>query len=365
MMEVDSMNRIFRPLILVTILVFSVLFLPVSGISQASRQIASSGEVTYTLSWLHTDGKLIRDQTGKTVRLMGCGIEEPCWDKSGLQNEEIYRLIASYGANHVRVMFNKAWVSDPQYLAVLDNIVAWCKKYHLWVMPCFAVDGTTSTWTEQAVIAAIRNSTWIEGWIQMWEALAQHWKNESTVMGFAIFNEPYLPSGLKTWWDAALACIQRIHAVNPNVLCFVGSPDYQKDFRWFFMDGGYGVFSEPNVVYAWHRYYHYDLIYEPADAYCFDYRDGNFTTAKQKYEQTLYNCNIKLQDVANVPVMFEEFGEGTSYIPSDPNWNVWLQDTYDILKNYGVSANQYAWYWMTTNRTVLNQIGQIWAQNMP
>ena len=367
------MKETAASLILVIILAFSTLFLPVSGTAHTMHQISSTGEISYsTLSWLHTDGKLIKDAYGNSVRLMGCGIEEPCWDLGQGQiliTEQQISAIASYGANHVRLMFNKAWLSDPQYLAYLDNIVAWCKKYDLWIIPCFAVDGTTSTWTEEAKIAAIHDSTWIEEWIQMWEMLAEHWRNEPTVMGFAIFNEPVLPDEeAKLWWDAALECIQRIHAINPNVLCFVGSPNYQKYFKGFFFDNapGLGVFPENNVVYAFHRYYHYDLMYHPPGDYPFDYRDGNFEVARQKWEQTMYEDTVKLQDVGNVPVFFEEFGEALDWIPDDPNWDVWLQNTYDILRKYNVGANQYAWYWITEDdRITLNEIGEIWAQNMP
>ena len=374
--EEDQSLKIRESLVLTLILALSVLLLPVSGTMNATYQISAVGQInSFALSWLHSDGNLIKDQDGRVIRLMGCGIETPCEDfyYGGMGVTESWiQAISSYGANCVRVFFSGQYVTNPTYMQYLDNIGSWCKKYNVYCYFNFACETHPQFWGDDAKRAALSSPTWIEKWIGWLETLARHFINEPTMMGIGIFNEPVGDNATmhQAWWTNALACCRRIHAVNPNLLCFVGRDDYQKDFNYFFMDGGYGVFPEPNIVYAWHRYYHYDIIYEiPAygsNTYAYHYKSGDLANAKTMWQQALYHDSIRLQDTSDVPTSYEEWGEALDMMSTDPHWQQWLQDTYDILEQYGCSSTQYCWEWMTAGAPPgqLNEAGQIWTQNM-
>lgn len=362
------MKETVASLIFVIILAFSTLFLPVSGTAHTMHQIPSTGEISYsTLSWLHTDGRWIKDESGNIIILRGTARGSLCWTGwppwGEHEVEADYDLLKQSGANIVRLCLNsKYYESFPGYVELIDQIIEWCKAKQIRVLLDLHTLTDPSAATERYKWDSIHDPDWKDWWISWWTSLAQKYLNESTVSVFGLFNEPpWTLEGSKTefvelWRNMVLECCQAIHAVNPNVLISV--PAIEDSMYLQMWDGN--PLSEPNVIYAYHRYYHYDIIYH-RHPYVDAYETGDFETAKLLMEE-YYNQSFFFMNNQNLPIWLEEYGA----LSDDPYYLEQLGDLLDLMNKHEVGFCQWDfsghnWPMLTQDWAGLNDIGNAWS----
>jgi endoglucanase len=195
--------------------------------------------------WLHTSGAQIVDEQGRAVRLTGVnwfGLETSNYAPHGLWARSMASIldqIRSLGYNTLRVPFSSQlfdsgstpngidFAKNPDLVGksgveILDALIAGAKARDLRVI----LD-------RHRPDANAQSPLWYTDrypesrWIDDWKMLAARYRNDSTVIGVDLHNEPHGPA---TWGDGNLATDWRlaaeragnaILAINPHLLIFV------------------------------------------------------------------------------------------------------------------------------------------------
>jgi len=194
------------------------------------------------------------------------------------------------GFNSVRVPFHyKFFLPGGEGFALLDRLIAWCRHEGLWVildMHC-APGGQTGTNIDDS---------WSYPWLyesahdqdltaEVWKRIANHYRDETTVLGYDLLNEPipHFPQ-LQKYNPRLEPLYKRIAAaireVDRNHVLILGGAQWDSNFKVF------GPPFDHNVMYTFHKYWTaptQDVIQD-----YLDFRDRN-----------------------NVPVWLGESGENT------------------------------------------------------
>jgi aryl-phospho-beta-D-glucosidase BglC (GH1 family) len=229
--------------------------------------------------------------------------------------EQDIRLIASWGFNSIRLPFNYRMLSPENqpgvYLEagfqVIDSLIVWCQRSHLYVildLHCAPggqnsgnisdSDGTARLWTETA------NQ---ERTIELWSVLAQRYRDNITVIGYDLLNEPVMPSGttnldLRNFYMRLCTAVRK---VDPNHILFIEGSQWATNFQNLTPPVLFGS----NIVYAFHKYW-------------------NSTAASSIQYIT------EIRRLYNVPIWLGEFGE---------NSNQWLHETIALMETNDIGWN--------------------------
>jgi Cellulase (glycosyl hydrolase family 5) len=280
--------------------------IPIVGI-----QVVLVGLLTFTarqanaaLQFLHTEGQNIVNESGQKIRLRGLGlgnwllpegymwkfgkggdrprrIEKIVSDLIGPENaarfwreyrsnyitEADIRRIAELGFNSVRPALNaRLFLTEgkhPRYVragfATLDNLVGWCRKYGVYVIIDMhaAPGGQTganiddSRNDEPELFSRPENQ---ERLVHLWTKIASRYKDEPTVAGYDLLNEP-LPerTGAAAKYKSQLEPLYRrvtkaIRQVDTRHLIIVEGANWANDWSAFTKP------FDPNLVYQFHYY---------------------------------------------------------------------------------------------------------------
>ena len=287
--------------------------------------------------YLKAHGKDIVDSSGQKVFLRGIGlggwlvqegyqlhvpgfgspasIRNKIVDLIGLENtshfydlylanyvaEQDIEKIASWGFNSIRLPFNYRLLSPVDqpgvYLeegfALLDNVLQWCKKYHLYLIldmhcaPGGQNNGNISD-SDGEVARLWTDPANQDRTINIWQKIATRYAKEEMIGGYDLLNETVLPSGHSSTELRSLfmRITQAIRQVDKNHIIFIEGNWYATDFTsltppW-----------DVNLVYSFHKYW-----------------NPNTQSAIQKY--------INIRNQYRVPLWMGESGE---------NSNQWFND---------------------------------------
>lgn len=339
-------------------------------------------------SMLRTDGSRIVNQNGDAVVLKGAAIggmlnmENFITGYAGHENEHraqmaavlgeekatffFDRLIhhfftdadaayfASLGLNSIRIPFNcRHFIDDmePSVLKqkgfdLLDRCVDICGRHGLYVvLDMHAVPGgQNQDWHSDSGLS--RAQFWEhkdhqDRAIQIWEAIAKHYKGNTVIAGYNLLNEPADPhktaagfygARLIAWYERVEKAVR---AIDPEHMIFIDGNTYAMDFR---------AFPEkplPNAVYACHDY----------SMMGFPFGEQFEGTQEQKDKlRSSFERKVQFMREKNVPIWNGEFGpvyqserkEGAAavetnkkrfalleeqlaiYRETDVNWSIWL-----------------------------------------
>ena len=220
--------------------IFGIIFFTIATIYSSFAQSKQEN----SLSFLHTSGRDIVNEAGKKIYLKGVGLgnwllpEGYMWKFGGLgdrprkiekcvadligkekaihfwkafrQNyitEADIKRIAELGFNSVRPALNSRLFltegENPVYVEegfqLLDSLVAWCKKYKLYVIIDMhgAPGGQTGANIDDSpndIPELFIEKKYQDQLVGLWVKLAQRYKDEPTVAAYDLLNEP-LPKG--------------------------------------------------------------------------------------------------------------------------------------------------------------------------
>ncbi|MDT5014654.1 MAG: hypothetical protein QOD39_814 [Mycobacterium sp.] len=317
--------------------------LPGVSISDASALEGDPGVGGIAPGPLHTSGNQIVDSTGKPVQLSGVnwfgaqssnGVPDGLWTRN---YKDMIDQMSDEGFNTIRVPYASAMLHttaapaginynanpDLQGLSriqVMDKIIDYAGQKGMRVI----LDHHRST--EGG--GTSDNGLWYDSqytedqWVADWQTLATRYKNNPTVIGFDLHNEPYNGTwgggGANDWARAAERAANASLAVNPNLLMFVeGVGTYKGDSYWW---GGQlqGVKDRPIVLSVPNR-----VVYSPHDypnsVYAQPWFQGaNFGAALPAKFRSEWGY-IYEQNIA--PIYMGEFGTRLQ----DPKDVVWLE----------------------------------------
>jgi len=352
------------------LLIANVLFS--QAILTVSQTLSSSGVITATtLSWLHTDGKYIKTTDNQTIFLRGAafgGLGESGlsgWNTGSSLSRMFSQYMALTGgkANIIRVGTgaHAGWGTAATFDTAIDQIVALAKAANIRIIVEFHGGLTSSDFTSM-----VSNPQPLIDWFTHF---ATRYKNEPTVTGFELYNEPNSDITTQTAWASAMTQVANaIRAINPNALILVASIPYGSVSSYWLTHPIAG-----NVVYTW------DVYYCNMDNYWkTDYYNGNLTAGYAKTVTFFDNYIATPAVVSALPVFCSEIGWFGDSAPAYPNarneagWRYHMADLLSIMNARGTHYYVF-WWWgnpdqqglaSNGNYDALSPQGQIWAQQL-
>lgn len=336
--------------------------LALTGVAVAAPPQAIAATTTPApTGWLHTSGGTILDSNNAPYTIKAAswfGMETPDCMPHGLWGtltiDDALANIKSMGFNTVRLPFSNECLAAA---SIKGNLNYWANR-------AYALEGKTPLVLMDTVIARAKanglkiildrhrpssadqsplwyTSTYPESkWIADWKMLATRYKNDPTVIGADLHNEP---AGAATWGGAAATDWQAastrggnaVLASNPNLLIIIEGIENQGNGTSTWWGGGLAdvknkpvTLGTPNrVVYSPHDY--------PASLYAQKwFSDPNYPNNLP----AVWDANwgyIQKQGIA--PVLLGEFGTALQ-TTSDKQWMA------KIVSYLGTNAMSFA-YW--------------------
>ena len=354
-----------RTTLWLTILTLALLATPIAATAQGD-------------GYWHTSANQVLDTNNLPVRITGInwyGFETTRAVAGGLTSQDyksILQTIKTQGYNTVRIPFSNQMVETPSVpssisfsnstgpintdlqglnsLQILDHIITYAGTLNLKVI----LDNHRS----EAGDSAEASGLWFTGtypesaWINDWTNLATRYRNNPTVIGMDLRNEPHNAysggacwdcGGANDWHLAAQRAGNAVLAINPSLLIFVEGVDaYNNDYYWW---GGnlLGVQNSPVVLSLPNHLVYSAHDYGPS-TYQQNWFNGSTTAASLN---TVWNTHWGYVSQTNIaPVWLGEFGTGNN--PTDVQNSTpgsegqWFQS----LIQYLASNNSIHWtYW--------------------
>jgi len=361
--------------LMLAILSLGLFALPIRSTPPGWTIISSNGMIS-SLSWLHTDGRWIKDKSGGILYFVGSTESQTGWSydthpdwKHEADPIPMAERMAGLNVTWVRICVTYSKWSDPaigeSYKDLIDRYVQEFTARGIYVM--------VGNMGHEFAVDVPNNPT---PWLNFITELTNRYKDNPGMCGIYIFNEPPSPPfTAETWRQWAVLGAQAVHDVNPNLLISVHgniwSDTSSIDPYWVS-----NLIPVPNVVYVFHYYYWQEYYYAHRD-FAKSYATGNYTLAKQQMEQSLYDRYFKYAVEYNISIMLEEFGFNGGLNPAgkgygnEPGWPQCQYDFMDLLTKYQIPWNEYSW-WVRTDTNygladgsdyyTLSSVGEIWAQ---
>jgi aryl-phospho-beta-D-glucosidase BglC (GH1 family) len=228
-------------------------------------------------NWLVPEGYMFKFKTTSSPRLIDQAFTELLGPEEAkafwLKYQDTYitaadiHYLKSTGINSIRVPFNYRLFTYENYLGqnypnrgfeLLDRVIGWCKAEGLYVildMHC-APGGQTGANIDDGLgypflykSKAMREQT-----IAIWATIATHYKNETTVMGYDLLNEPiatyFKPEEFNPYLEPLYKDITKaIRSVDANHILFLGGAQWDSNFKVF------GAPFDAKLVYTFHKYW--------------------------------------------------------------------------------------------------------------
>src|SRR5678816_4016043 len=258
-------------------------------------------------NWLLPEGYMFKFKTANSPQRIYTVINELVGEEEGRRfwktyqenyiTQEDIRFIRQSGFNSVRVPFSyRLFVSaarspklEGEGYRLLDDVVTWCKKEDLFVILDMHAapggqtgDNIDDSWGYPYLFESAESQ---ELTVNIWQKIATRYRNEPTVIGYDLLNEP-----IAHYFDAATLnprleplyrkIVAGIRKVDRNHLIFLGGAQWSNNFKVF------GPPFDDKVAYTFHKYW-------------MDVNKG----AIQQY--------LDFRDKYNVPVWMGESGENT------------------------------------------------------
>ena len=255
------------------------------GLSVSDASVSESSSGTIAAGLLHTSGNQIVDSAGNPVQIAGVnwfGLESSTGAPHGLWTrgyKDMIDQMAAEGFNTIRLPF----ASETLHTGAAPNGIDFSKNPDLQGLSSLQVMDAIISYAGSKGMRVILdhhrsefgsgtsgNGLWYGGqytedaWVADWAMLAGRYKDNPTVIGFDLHNEPYNGTwgggGATDWARAAERAGNAALAVNPGLLVFVeGVAGYQGQNYWW---GGnlMGAADRPIVLNVPGR-----VVYSPHD----------------------------------------------------------------------------------------------------
>jgi hypothetical protein len=227
-------------------------------------------------NWLLPEGYMFKFKQTNSPRLIQTAIDELVGEDEARRFWKTYRdnyvtqadiqFIKQSGFNSVRVPFSyRLFVSDgpepklegPGY-ELLDRVVDWCRKEGLYVVLDLhaAPGGQTGDNIDDSFgyPFLFESSESQELAVNLWRKIAARYRNEPTIIGYDLLNEPIAPYFDTASLNQKLEPLYRkivsgIREVDRNHIVFLGGAQWDGNFKVF------GPPFDPKLAYTFHKYW--------------------------------------------------------------------------------------------------------------
>jgi len=228
-------------------------------------------------NWLVPEGYMFKFKDAASPRminqvlseLIGPAEVQDFWKKylDNYITEKDIHYLKSIGMNSIRIPFNYRMFTTEYYLGAsdstrgfiyLDRVIDLCRKEKLYVlldMHCAPGGQTGDNIDDGYGYPFLFESEAAQAQCAgIWKRIAAHYKNESTIIGYDLLNEPIAHYFDKAKLNPLLEPVYKnitkaIREVDKNHLLFIGGAQWDSDFTPF------GSPFDEKLVYTFHKYW--------------------------------------------------------------------------------------------------------------
>jgi aryl-phospho-beta-D-glucosidase BglC (GH1 family) len=263
------------------------------------------------------------------------------------QREDIQNLVQNWKANHVRIQIFTAGVpadfgeldkSALEYFKQkVDPILEWCKEFNLSVvLDAHGSPGNPSHWTEPKRLLW-EDFKWHENFIRLWHEIAEYYKDNKTIVGYELLNEPNMQEQIKNtpsdWNLLAKKLTSAIREVDTYHTIIVGP------IQWSNPNGFTNLepTGDPNTLYTFHMYMPHQFTHQGVWDSTIGIQYPGMINNQKWDKEALINAMkpaIEFQRKNNLPRLY--VGEFSSIIwaPDKSSYN-YLRDLLEIFEVEG------------------------------
>ena len=255
-------------------------------------------------NWLVPEGYMFKFKKTNSPRLINQLINELIGPEKTMNFWQNYRnnyitvddinFIKQAGFNSIRIPFHyklfKSVSKEKTFFDGMDELIKWCKHNNLYAildMHCAPGGQTGDNIDDSWGYPYLFDSPLMQQeTISIWKRIANHYKNETTIIGYDLLNEP-----IATYFDAKKLnpklepffknLVSAIRTVDKNHIVFLGGAQWDSNFKVF------GKPFDSKAVYTFHKYW-------------------SDTT------QSVIQQYIDFRNKYNVPIWMGESGENTN-----------------------------------------------------
>lgn len=357
------------------VLFLCLTILPCRGSLPANIPIPSYGTIKYSnITWLHTEGKYIKNELEEIVFLRGAalgGLKEdypkPAYRHSHTNFEAYVTEPAEYGTQPTLMRIGcNPWSYWLHFTQTQDQT----ERLNILNLVAPAIDQAVNFCGENNIYAMIDfHGLWREGWGWPGDEIERigndptdyyewmtFWANRYATRPHVIYElwNEFVPQT----WDTVIApeMCRRIAEINPLALMVVNVDNSGTMNKWHDNPLPY------NVVYSWGFYFHHlaqNWYWQP-------YIDGDYALGYQRLKS--HFIDYRHIDY-NMPQMCKEFGWLLEKFPPEFPLERAMRDVLEIWIEYGLHWAQWTWWSNPSNYGLCNNdwtlhdpIGTVWAQ---
>lgn len=254
----------------------------ISGSSRIECGIAdSSGK-----SFLRVSGRKIVDGSGKEVQLRGTGFTSGEWVYDDMtykldNQKSMYEELSEMGFNSVRLCFSHILFEDDskpyQYKQggwdFLDESIAFAKRNGIYlILNMQHPQGGYQSEGEGAALWTKKENQ--DRYVALMTEIARRYKDEPTIAGFGLINEPVVPlkatyeATAKQWPEFAQRIVDSIRTVDKNHIIFVegntaviNTADGSLNWEYFGDEYSF-LLDDDNTAYEFHFYEPFNFTHQ-------------------------------------------------------------------------------------------------------
>jgi aryl-phospho-beta-D-glucosidase BglC (GH1 family) len=253
-------------------------------------------------------------------------------------DENSYKEIAELGYNTVRLMMSFVFFEDnakpgvykEEGWAWLERNILWAKKYNLrLILDMHEPPGGA----QLPSFHNFNNRPDVQKRLEdLWVAIAQRYRNETTIAAYDLVNEPYIDN----WFVYAQGLISKIRAVDPNHLVLIEQSYHPNDLG---NNARFYRLPFTNIIYDVHYY----------DAFASsDNGTSPYTGTLAAFKNSLKNEFASLYDSStgkfNVPINSGEYGVVHQKFEKNLGAGQWLRNINDAMNYYGISRQLFNYH---------------------
>ena len=271
--------------------------------------------------------------------LSQCSYEKEHLDTFVQEND--FRIIASWGADHVRVPFdyniieNSDGTFNSEGFRYLDSSVEYSRKYGLnLILDLHKTAGFSFDYYAENESGFFDSEEYQERFYRLWEEMARRYGHRAPNVAFELLNEVTDAEFIDSWNRIAKECIRRIRLIAPDILILVGSYNNNSADTVQFLDEPFDF----NVIYNMH-------CYEPLK---FTHQGAYWTTAIDPKERIPFEKSVTSQEYfeelfSTAIAKAEKFGSGLycgEYgcidVVSPEDTVKWFRTINSVFKKHGI-----------------------------
>ncbi|MFT7561566.1 MAG: aryl-phospho-beta-D-glucosidase BglC (GH1 family) [Flavobacteriales bacterium] len=310
---------------------------------------------------IKVEGKELLQPNGDVFSIQGISFGNRVWTNDRLpykhHDKDDYARVKALGMNTVRFYINYQTLEhdDKPYSYLddgwqwLDKNIEWAKENNVYLILNIHVpqggfqsngDGW-GLWTDHELQNRL---------VAMWKAIAQRYKNETTVLAYDLLNEPGVPKNKEQWQVLAQRLVnevRKIDADHPLVIARVNNIakrwDEDKDLNFIRVVGD-------NLIYTFHTYepFFYTHQYIHWDKRMVNRDGGTWPDEKRGHNRARLDRTIKrFVDWGNrnsVPLYLGEWGLYKATFQNNHGGENYLIDMLAVIKKYKLHQTYHVYH---------------------